>query len=53
MKAQITIIWYGSDTKVTYSEGWREIHNIEAADCLKDAIYELEQEYNAVLKDGL
>lgn len=56
MKTQITCTWNPEspeETKITFSEGYRQESNIAKADFLKDVISDLQDEYDEILKDGL
>jgi len=50
----ITIRWAATEEgKATFSKAFRESSPILQADMLKDAIWELQQEYNRRLEKGL
>lgn len=53
-KTQMLFIeWDGDEAKVRKTPAYKKADNLLKADLLKDTIFELEQEYRAVLHKGL
>ena len=54
--ARITITWnpeLRDEAKISFNKEWDQLSGIAKADCLVDAISDLQERYNKVLKNGL